>query len=390
MPARFALACRPSGSLRRMGSACAVAGSEARELAPDSREKCRGKACRRGKAALAPRLEKRRAPRRRIPLISFLRRGLRNEVPCRDGPCARLFFAILQTFSTSDIQYESDRYVHLHRICRQRRQNPPCTVPLSARDPGAADVKIKILYCGVCHSDLHQVRNEWSNTIYPCVPGHEIVGTVEKVGSAVTAFKPGDIVGVGCMVDSCRTCESCREGLEQYCDQASPRPTTVPTSIRAPDFWRLFDPHRRRRALRAAGASQSRSRRRRAAALRRHHDLFAAAPLEGEGRAEGRCRRLGRPRPYGREARPCHGRPCVAFHHVAAAKPTTRASSAPMRWWFRKIRSHGRARRELRFHSRYGGGQRTTSTPISACSSATARWCRSARRKSRCRSPYSA
>src|SRR6185295_3542626 len=83
------------------------------------------------------------------------------------------------------------------------------------------DVEIEILYCGVCHSDLHQVRNEWQSvmpTTYPCVPGHEIVGRVIKAGSAVKKFKEGDIAAVGCMVDSCRTCANCRSGEEQYCD----------------------------------------------------------------------------------------------------------------------------------------------------------------------------
>jgi alcohol dehydrogenase (NADP+) len=89
------------------------------------------------------------------------------------------------------------------------------------REPDPEDVQIEILYCGVCHSDLHQVRNEWENampTIYPCVPGHEIVGRVVKVGRTVKRFKEGDIVAVGCMVDSCRKCQNCREGLEQYCE----------------------------------------------------------------------------------------------------------------------------------------------------------------------------
>ncbi|WP_158808907.1 NAD(P)-dependent alcohol dehydrogenase [Beijerinckia sp. L45] len=85
------------------------------------------------------------------------------------------------------------------------------------RDPGVDDIEIKIQYCGVCHSDLHTVRDEWGGTMYPCVPGHEIIGTVTRVGSAVTSFKAGDTAGVGCMVDSCRECESCRKGLEQYC-----------------------------------------------------------------------------------------------------------------------------------------------------------------------------
>ncbi len=88
---------------------------------------------------------------------------------------------------------------------------------IARREPGPPDVEIEILYCGVCHSDLHQARNEWHNTIYPCVPGHEIVGRVTRVGSRVTKFRPGDLSAVGCMVDSCRTCENCRAGFEQYC-----------------------------------------------------------------------------------------------------------------------------------------------------------------------------
>jgi uncharacterized zinc-type alcohol dehydrogenase-like protein len=92
---------------------------------------------------------------------------------------------------------------------------------IQRRDPRPQDIQIDILYCGVCHSDLHQVRNEWESampTAYPCVPGHEIVGRVVKAGSAVKKFKEGDIAAVGCMVDSCGVCPSCREGSEQFCD----------------------------------------------------------------------------------------------------------------------------------------------------------------------------
>jgi uncharacterized zinc-type alcohol dehydrogenase-like protein len=85
------------------------------------------------------------------------------------------------------------------------------------RDVGDHDVQFDILYCGVCHSDLHQIRNDWFPGIFPMVPGHEIVGRVVRVGSQVKKFKAGDLAGVGCLVDSCRTCENCREGLEQYC-----------------------------------------------------------------------------------------------------------------------------------------------------------------------------
>lgn|SRR5208283_402115 len=89
------------------------------------------------------------------------------------------------------------------------------------RDPRPNDVVIDILYCGVCHSDLHHVRNDWGNTTYPVVPGHEIIGRVVSVGSDVTRFKPGDHVAVGCMVDSCQHCTACKQGLEQYCEERS-------------------------------------------------------------------------------------------------------------------------------------------------------------------------
>jgi alcohol dehydrogenase (NADP+) len=89
---------------------------------------------------------------------------------------------------------------------------------IDRRDPGPKDVAIEILYCGVCHSDLHTARGEWPGVQFPCVPGHEIIGKVTGTGSDVTRFKPGQIVGVGCMVDSCRTCAQCHDGLEQYCD----------------------------------------------------------------------------------------------------------------------------------------------------------------------------
>lgn len=98
----------------------------------------------------------------------------------------------------------------------------PATIP--RRDATDRDVQIEILYCGICHSDLHTVRNEWSNvmpTVYPCVPGHEIAGRVTRVGSAVSRMKEGDLVGVGCLVDSDHTCPSCEKNLEQFCPNAT-------------------------------------------------------------------------------------------------------------------------------------------------------------------------
>jgi uncharacterized zinc-type alcohol dehydrogenase-like protein len=98
--------------------------------------------------------------------------------------------------------------------------SPLASTKIARRDPTEHDVQIEILFCGICHSDLHQVRNEWSGvmpTVYPCIPGHEIVSRVTKAGSAVTKFKPGDLAAVGCMVDSDGTCPECKAGLEQFC-----------------------------------------------------------------------------------------------------------------------------------------------------------------------------
>lgn len=98
-------------------------------------------------------------------------------------------------------------------------KEPLKPLDIDRRDPTAKDVQLDILFCGVCHSDLHQARDEWHNSVYPVVPGHEIVGKVTKVGSEVKKFKVGDLVAVGCLVDSCRTCPNCKDHLEQYCDK---------------------------------------------------------------------------------------------------------------------------------------------------------------------------
>ncbi|MCA1814907.1 MAG: alcohol dehydrogenase catalytic domain-containing protein, partial [Acidobacteria bacterium] len=99
--------------------------------------------------------------------------------------------------------------------------SPPEPFTFARREPGEHDVLIEIMFCGVCHSDIHQARGEWGNSTFPMVPGHEIVGRVARVGSAVSKFEEGDLAGVGCFVDSCRVCEKCREGLEQYCEVGS-------------------------------------------------------------------------------------------------------------------------------------------------------------------------
>ncbi len=100
----------------------------------------------------------------------------------------------------------------------QTAASPLMPIEIERRSLGLDDVQIDILYCGVCHSDLHTARNEWKNTLYPSVPGHEIVGRIKAVGTNVTKFKVGDLAGVGCMVDSCGHCHSCADGEEQYCE----------------------------------------------------------------------------------------------------------------------------------------------------------------------------
>ena len=106
--------------------------------------------------------------------------------------------------------------IQTHGYAAQNAASALAPFTFERREPGPHDVQIEILYCGICHSDLHQARNDWSNSLYPMVPGHEIVGRVAKVGPQVTKLKVGDHAGVGCMVDSCRHCSACEDGLEQY------------------------------------------------------------------------------------------------------------------------------------------------------------------------------
>lgn len=107
----------------------------------------------------------------------------------------------------------------VHAYAAKDAKAPLAPLDIYRRDPGPQDIQIEILFCGVCHSDLHTARNEWKSTVYPIVPGHEIVGRITGIGKEVKGFKVGDLAAVGCMVDSCRTCESCKEDLEQYCKE---------------------------------------------------------------------------------------------------------------------------------------------------------------------------
>ena len=100
-------------------------------------------------------------------------------------------------------------------------RSPLAPFEIERREPGERDVVIEIAYCGICHSDIHQVRDEWGGSMFPMVPGHEIAGKVTRVGRRVERFKEGDLAGVGCMVDSCRSCEPCRHDLEQFCERGA-------------------------------------------------------------------------------------------------------------------------------------------------------------------------
>jgi alcohol dehydrogenase (NADP+) len=123
-----------------------------------------------------------------------------------------------------EVPSRADNSYSTRAYAAQSAKSPLAPASVRRRAPRPQDVQIDILYCGVCHSDLHQVRDEWHATmptVYPCVPGHEIVGRVVKAGSAVTKFKEGDLAAVGCMVDSCRVCRNCRDGLEQYCEKGA-------------------------------------------------------------------------------------------------------------------------------------------------------------------------
>ena len=123
--------------------------------------------------------------------------------------------------ATPEAKVEKTKRVRTSGYAAHSAASPLEPFSFDRREPGPKDIQIEILFCGVCHSDLHTARNEWTNTTYPVVPGHEIVGRVTKTGVHVRRFKEGDLAAVGCMVDSDRVCESCKAGLEQYCESGA-------------------------------------------------------------------------------------------------------------------------------------------------------------------------
>ena len=131
--------------------------------------------------------------------------------------CSLIKFCLNEHNKTESVLIQKSYMIETKGYAAQDAKTPLAPWKFQRREVGDHDVKIDITYCGVCHSDIHQVRNEWGGSVFPMVPGHEIVGRVSKVGNHVHKFKSGDLVGVGCMIDSCRQCDNCKDGLQQYC-----------------------------------------------------------------------------------------------------------------------------------------------------------------------------
>ena len=229
--------------------------------------------------------------------------------------------------------------------------------PFDRREPGPSDVEIDIQYCGVCHSDLHTARNEWTMTVYPVVPGHEIVGRVSRVGGGVTRFDAGDVVGVGCMVDSCGTCPDCADGLEQYCQSF---PILTYNSPDRHTGGMTYGGYSKRIVVDEKFVLR----------IPTNLSLAAAAPLLCAGittysplrhwgvtaREEGRHRRTGRTGAHGPEVRPRAGRPHGPVHDVSR-QGGRRAPAGRRRGG--GVREPGRdeaPRWQLRLHPRHGRG----------------------------------
>ena len=212
------------------------------------------------------------------------------------------------------------------------------TTPLSPfaferRDPGPADVQIDILFCGVCHSDLHTARSEWPGTRYPCVPGHEIVGRVARVGGQVSKFKVGRPRRRRLPGRQLPQVRVVRRGAGAVLRERLHRHVQRPGARHGQQHVRrLLEPHRRRREVRAEDPpSGSAARRGGAAAVRRHHHLVAACAVGSRSRPDGRRRRPRRPRPHGRQARPRARRATSCCSRRRRARRPTRSCSARTR-----------------------------------------------------------
>ena len=262
-------------------------------------------------------------------------------------------------------------------------RSPLAPFEFERRAPGPKDVHLDILFCGVCHSDLHQARDEWGGSMFPMVPGHEIIGRVKQVGRRghpLHRRRPGRRRLHGGLLPPLRRVPR-RAGAvlseHPHADVQQPRPHPGRFDIR-----RLLEPDRGGRGFRAAGVGEAGSGSRGPASLRRDHDVLAAPPLAGRPRSAGRRRRPGRARPHGRQARPGDGRGCVALHDLSRqgggcpAARRRRGDRLPERG------GDEAPRPPVRFHPRHRGRAARPRCLSHACSSATARSAWSARRTS--------
>ena len=221
--------------------------------------------------------------------------------------------------STTQLSSESRSQYKAKAYATTSAESPLAPTIIPRRDPGEHDVQIEILFCGICHSDLHTVRSEWSAmpTVYPCVPGHEIVGRVTKVGSAVTKFKPGDIAAVGCMVDSDGNCAECQADLEQFCPHMTLTYNSPDVHLGGVTYGGYSDSIVVKEHFVLRVSSQPQSRRSSASLMRRNYNILTHETLGCHQRQEGRCCRSRRAGSYGSEDCSCAGNPCCSLYHFA-------------------------------------------------------------------------
>ena len=241
------------------------------------------------------------------------------------------------------------------------------------------DVRIEIRYCGVCHTDLHQARNDWRNTVYPCVPGHEIVGQVTAVGAEARRYRVGDWVAVGCLVDSCKSCSECTDGREQYCRTGATLTYNGKDRHTGEITFGGYSTDivvREDFVLRAAAGPRPGARG--TTALRRHHDLVAAPALARRPRFEGRRGRPRRARPHGRQARARPGRGSHGRHALAGQGERGALARRAPRADLDRRRGDESGARYVRFRARHDPRRaRDRRVPATACGR-RARWSSSA------------
>src|ERR687885_2014174 len=231
--------------------------------------------------------------------------------------CLYICYCTEGSMTTTQVSSESHSQYKAKAYAATSAKSTLAPITISRRDPGEHDVQIEILFCGICHSDLHTVRGEWNDTmptVYPCVPGHEIVGRVIKVGSAVTKFKAGDIAAVGCMVDSDGNCQDCQAGLEQYCPHMTLTYNSPDVHLGGVTYGGYSDSQR---AFCPKGSIQLKSRWNCTSIMRRNYNLLSNATLGCYQRQKGWCDRSWWARSYGGKDCPLAWSTCRSLYYFA-------------------------------------------------------------------------